>query len=65
MKNQHTDRPTHIASRRALSRRGLLRAAGVSLALPLLDAMVPAFTSAAEVAKATAVGPDGKPRRML
>jgi len=65
MKNQHTNRPTQAASRRALSRRGLLRAAGVSLALPLLDAMVPAFTSAAEVAKATAVGPDGKPRRML
>jgi hypothetical protein len=46
-----------IAPRKAaLSRRTLLRAAGVALALPMLDAMHPAF------AAATAAG---KPRRMV
>jgi len=32
-------------SRRHLSRRTVLRGAGVSLALPLLDAMIPALTA--------------------
>src|SRR5947209_1762176 len=41
----------------ALSRRSFLRGAGVSLALPLLDAMVPAFARSAPA--------DGLPRRML
>jgi hypothetical protein len=45
-----------IALRRPIPRRGFLRAAGVALGLPLLDAMRPAF--AAETA-------DGPPRRML
>jgi len=52
------------ASRRALSRRNLLRAAGISLSLPLLDAMLPGFSASAAQA-ATLPGPDGKPRRML
>jgi BMFP domain-containing protein YqiC len=57
----------HRAPRRpALSRRGLLRAAGVSLSLPFLDAMLPRLASSA-VAAAAAGAPasDGKPRRML
>ncbi len=50
-----------VANRRAFSRRNFLRGAGVALTLPMLDAMLPAFTSAAEQAARTAVGPDGKP----
>lgn len=46
----------HFASGRVLSRRTMLQAAGVGLALPLLDAMRPAF--AAEPAKPA-------PKRML
>jgi hypothetical protein len=40
----------HISTKRHLSRRTLLKGAGASLALPLLDAMMPAFarTAAAE-----------------
>jgi len=41
-----------------LSRRALLRGAGVSLALPLLDAMLPMRTRAAGK-------PSGVPRRMV
>ena len=37
-------------TKKHLSRRTLLRAAGVSLALPVLDSMVPAFTSVASAA---------------
>src|SRR3954467_15088876 len=67
MKNPAQRRPaaTAAVSKRALSRRGFLRGAGIALSLPLLDAMLPAFSSAAEQAARTAVGPDGKPRRML
>ena len=36
-----------IVTRRALSRRTLLRGAGAAIALPLLDAMVPAFSATA------------------
>lgn len=43
-----------------LSRRSFLRGAGVALALPFLDAMVPAFTGSASAAAAT-----GSPRRMI
>ena len=39
-----------IIMRKALSRRTCLRGAGVSLALPLLDAMVPALTAASQTA---------------
>src|SRR3954470_24512294 len=51
--------------RRALSRRGFLRGAGIVLSLPMLDAMLPAFSSAADQAPLASVDPDGKPRRML
>ena len=37
-------------TKKHLSRRTLLRGAGVSLALPLLDSMVPAFTPLAKAA---------------
>jgi len=40
-----------IITKRAISRRTVLRGMGVSLALPLLDAMVPAMTAAASAAK--------------
>ena len=41
-----------IVTRRALPRRTFLRGVGASLALPLLDAMVPAFTAVARSAAA-------------
>ena len=54
-----------IARRRALSRRTVLRGAGAALALPLLDAMTPAFARAGERQGGNA-GPDGgPPRRMV
>ena len=37
-----------IVTRKALSRRTVLRGVGASLALPLLDAMIPALTAAAQ-----------------
>lgn len=52
-------------ARRALSRRGFLRGAGIAMALPLLDSMLPALASAAEERALSAAGPDGTPRRML
>ena len=39
-----------IATKKALPRRTVIRAAGATLALPLLDAMVPAFTPIAKTA---------------
>ena len=36
-----------IITKRAMSRRTMLRGMGVSLALPLLDGMIPAFARAA------------------
>ena len=48
--------PIHFASGRTLSRRTMLRASGVALALPLLDAMTPAFA-------ATSASP--APKRLL
>jgi hypothetical protein len=47
----------NISTQRSLSRRNFLRASGVALALPLLDAMRPAFSRAAASAPT--------PRRML
>lgn len=41
-----------ISLQKHLSRRAMLRGAGVSLALPMLEAMMPAFASAAESSKA-------------
>ncbi|MBL9134359.1 MAG: DUF1552 domain-containing protein [Verrucomicrobiales bacterium] len=52
----------HVSTRPALSRRSFLRGAGVLVTLPLLDAMAPAFASAARTARET---PGGKPRRFL
>lgn len=45
-----------VSTRQPLSRRSILRGAGVALSLPLLDAMRPAFAGATE---------KNKPRRML
>jgi hypothetical protein len=47
----------NVAFQRSITRRSFLRASGVALALPLLDAMHPAFSRAANAAPA--------PRRML
>src|SRR5437870_6759792 len=41
-----------IVTKKALPRRTFLRGVGVSLALPLLDAMVPALTAVAKTAGA-------------
>lgn len=62
LQNRRDGQP-FIATGRSISRRCFLRGAGIALSLPLLDAMVPAFASAAEPALATASG--AKPRRML
>jgi hypothetical protein len=52
--------------RRPLSRRRLLRAAGVGLALPFLDSMIAPFARAARGAEAVAGGaPGGPPRRFF
>lgn len=48
--------------RRPLSRRRFLKGTGVALSLPLLDAMQPAFSRAAETAGTPG---DGKPRRFF
>ncbi len=56
--------PAFVASRCSMSRRSFLRGAGIALALPLLEAMVPAFASGTEDCCApTSAG--AKPRRML
>ncbi|MEY3949627.1 MAG: hypothetical protein RJB43_982, partial [Verrucomicrobiota bacterium] len=47
----------YVAFKRAVSRRRFLAGTGVLLALPMLDAMTPAF--------AAAPAPSAKPRRML
>mgnify|MGYP000629673734 FL=1 len=48
-------KPFHVSTQPRLSRRHFLRAAGVSLSLPMLEAMTPAF----------AKGSDATPRRMI
>src|SRR5580765_5646728 len=55
--------PPHISIRPAISRRKFLRAAGITLSLPLLDAMAPAF--AALVKSSARSTPGGTPRRMF
>lgn len=52
-----------VISQRALSRRQMLRGAGIMLSLPFLDAMMPAMARAAASSSPTA--PGAKPRRML
>jgi hypothetical protein len=53
----------NFSTRRAVSRRGFLRGAGIVLSLPMLEIMLPAFASAGESSSPTA--PGAKPRRML
>ena len=48
-----------ILTQKHLSRRGLLRGVGATVALPMLDAMFPALSSAAKTAKRVA------PNRMV
>jgi hypothetical protein len=52
-----------VTTRRPFSRRLFLRGAGVALALPLLDSMLPAFARAAQ--SSSPLVPGAKPRRML
>lgn len=52
-----------VSTKRVLSRRRFLRGAGIALSLPLLDAMIPAFTATG--APASAASPETKPRRIL
>ncbi len=52
-----------VSTRRPVSRRQFLRGAGIVLALPLLDSMLPVFSRAADASDPT--GPGAKPRRML
>jgi hypothetical protein len=51
-----------VSTGKAVPRRTFLRAAGVALGLPMLEAMRPAFAAASVPADA---GPAGEPRRML
>src|ERR1044071_8902486 len=52
-----------IATRRPLSRRHFLQGAGIALALPFLDTMLPPFARAAPAS--SPLLPGAKPRRML
>jgi len=54
----------YISQRQPLSRRQFLRGAGVALALPLLESMLPTFARAAARSD-DPLNPDAKPRRML
>jgi len=60
--NQKMNTP-FIATRSALSRRQFLRAAGILLSLPMLDAMVPAFAGLTKAAEDGAA--ESKPRRIF
>lgn len=53
-----------VSTLSALSRRKFLRGAGILLALPLLDAMTPAFADARK-RNPSVTTPGGKPRRMF
>ncbi len=53
----------HISTKREMSRRSFLRGAALLVALPMLDAMMPAFASARKASNAALSG--AKPRRML
>jgi len=52
-----------VSTREPLSRRRFLQATGVTVGLPLLDAMLPVFARAAE--PDSPLAPGAKPRRML
>ncbi|MSU23120.1 MAG: DUF1552 domain-containing protein [Opitutus sp.] len=56
-------RAPFIATRRPLSRRRFLQGAGIALALPWLDSMLPGFARAAPASSPLA--PNAKPRRMV
>lgn len=49
--NEPTTNAMNIAIRKAMNRRAFLRAGGISLALPLLDAMTPAFAAGARASR--------------
>jgi hypothetical protein len=53
-----------VSTQREMSRRNFIRGTGIALALPFLDAMVPAF-AAVRKASGVTMTPGGKPRRML
>jgi len=53
----------YISARPALSRRRFLRGAGIAMALPLLDSMIPAFVRAGDAVSPSAA--PGAPRRMF
>ena len=52
-----------VTTRRPLSRRTFLKGAGVTLSLPFLDSMLPAFARAAT--SSSPLAPGAKPRRMF
>ena len=54
----------YVAARNPISRRHFLRGAGVALALPFLDSMLPIFARAAETAPSP-LAPNAAPRRMI
>ncbi|HSU55650.1 MAG TPA: DUF1552 domain-containing protein [Candidatus Dormibacteraeota bacterium] len=54
-----------VSTGQALSRRAFLRAAGILLSLPLLDAMTPAFAGVTKHKLGADATPGGKPRRFL
>lgn len=60
-RNPHAHGP-FVSRRRPISRRRLLRAAGVALALPILESMTAPFTRGASAATAPSLGP---PRRFF
>lgn len=53
----------HVPSRNTIDRRRFLRGAGVALALPFLDSMVPAFAQTRK--SSNPLAPGATPRRML
>lgn len=59
----HSGRAPYVSTRQALSRRQFLRGAGVALALPLLESMLPSFARAAQ--PVSPLSPGARPRRML
>src|SRR5690606_26998137 len=59
----HSSHAPYVATRRALTRRRFLQGTGTLLALPFLDAMLPAFVRAAE--SSSPLAPGAKPRRMF
>src|SRR5438876_846166 len=66
MKNKLKPGPHYgpfISTRQPMSRRHFLRASGVALSLPLLDAMLPTFARAQQPSSPLAT--NAKPRRMF